>query len=121
MDHQGTMAQALLRKQRQYLAAERAITRAHVTALLGPNATQRAQLTVRLGLNFRVDTVPFIFGTRGAVMAKECLPFLRTLGIKTKGCEAILAAGVRAAISSAADMCHARMVAPKPPQAKTPK
>eukprot|EP00961_Rhodomonas_salina_P053968 724500-Rhodomonas_salina.1 len=66
MDHQRTMAQALLRKRRQYLVAERAIIRAQITVRLGPNASQRAQTTVRMGLDFRVDTVPFIFGTRGA-------------------------------------------------------
>eukprot|EP00961_Rhodomonas_salina_P057201 769144-Rhodomonas_salina.1 len=84
MDHQRTMAQALLRKQLQYLAAERAIITAQITVCLGPNASQRAQTTVRLGLDFRVDKVLFIFGTQGSVMAGECLPFLRTLSIKTK-------------------------------------
>eukprot|EP00961_Rhodomonas_salina_P098151 1320929-Rhodomonas_salina.1 len=59
MDHQCTMAQALLRKQLQYpgLAAERAIIREQITEHLGPNASQRAQTTERLGLDFCVDTV----------------------------------------------------------------
>eukprot|EP00961_Rhodomonas_salina_P211605 2857292-Rhodomonas_salina.1 len=68
MDHQRTMAQALLWKQRQYLAAEWAIIRAQITVRLGPNASQRVQTAVCLGLDIRVNTVPFIFGTLGAVM-----------------------------------------------------
>eukprot|EP00961_Rhodomonas_salina_P275277 3718943-Rhodomonas_salina.1 len=66
MDHQYTMAQILLLKQLQYLAAERDIIRAQVTVHLGPNASHRAQTTVCLGLDFSVDTVPLILGTRGA-------------------------------------------------------
>lgn len=99
-DHIHNMAEATTRKKRQYRAAEIAARRAET------NYTT-------------VDTIPLIFGVRGAVLANECGDLFKQLGLTWAQQQDVLAAGVRAAITGASDLCSARLSAPKPPQPKT--
>eukprot|EP00287_Rhodomonas_sp_CCMP768_P017794 CAMPEP_0202822118 /NCGR_PEP_ID=MMETSP1389-20130828/10846_1 /ASSEMBLY_ACC=CAM_ASM_000865 /TAXON_ID=302021 /ORGANISM="Rhodomonas sp., Strain CCMP768" /LENGTH=122 /DNA_ID=CAMNT_0049494981 /DNA_START=1 /DNA_END=366 /DNA_ORIENTATION=+ len=98
MDNPATMAKALRAKARQYRTAEDALERGQQLLPW----SQRKLTTV--------ITVPFIFGVRGAVMVEECLPLFQAMRLPKKIERRILAAGVRAAIAGACDMCHARLV-----------
>ena len=95
MDHEHTMLAALAAKRTQYVK-EMAALRCAQRALPREN-----RLTT-------IETLPFIFGARGAVRYSEAICSLNALGTPQKKHDTVLAAGVRAAITSCSDMCSAR-------------
>ena len=95
MDHEHTMLAALAAKKTQYVN-EMAALRCAQRALPREN-----RLTT-------IETLPFIFCARGAVRYSEAICSLNALGTPQKKHDTVLAAGVRAAITSCSDMCSAR-------------
>ena len=102
MDNPDNMSAALARKGHQYDAAVAALLRAQ---------TRRA--TRHSSHIAKVSTAPLIFGVRGTVMIDEARTALAGLGLKEAQLKRALAAGVRAAITAASDMCTARVAALK--------
>jgi hypothetical protein len=102
MDNPDNMAAALLRKGVQYDAAVAALQRA-----------QRSAAHKHSTRIHSVSTAPLIFGVRGVVMIDEARRALQELRLTEAKLKKALTAGVRAAISSASDMCTARAAALK--------
>ena len=100
MDNPDNMSAALERKGGQYNIAVEAARRAN--------------------LLYTVATAPLIFGVRGTVLLDEARDALIALGLPDGKLKKALAAGVRAAITAASDMCSARAAAlrclPKAPR-----
>ena len=102
MDNPDNMSAALARKGHQYDAAVAALRRAQ--------GRRRTRHATRIGC---VATAPLIFGVRGTVMIDEARTALGQLGLTEAQLKRALAAGVRAAITAASDMCTARAAALK--------
>ena len=96
MDHTHTMLAALDRKTHQYDEAIAAVQRAQEPLLL-------SKRTVRI-----VNTIPLVFGVRGAVAHAEAIEGLKWFKLSSAKMDRILAQGVRAAITGASDLCTTR-------------
>ena len=109
MDNPDNMSEALVNKGRQYEAAMAALRRAQNLRALRHSSRISA-----------VVTAPLIFGVRGTVMVNEAREVLSSLQLSEAQLRKVLAAGVRAAISAASDLCTARAAAlrclPKAPR-----
>ena len=109
MDNPDTMSEALDRKGHQYDAAVQALIKA-----------QRSRSTRHSSRIHSVTTAPLIFGVRGTVLLAEARESLGPLNLREAQLRKVLAAGVRAAITAASDLCTARAAAlrclPKAPR-----
>ena len=95
MDHAHSLKAAVERKEVQYAEAVSAFERA----------------SRHRGGNALAFCVPLVFGVRGSVAWETAMGALEWVDIKEAQREKVLAAGVRAAITAAADMCGARFAA----------
>ena len=102
MDNPDNIKEALARKGRQYATAMRALERA-----------QRRSATKHSTPIRVVTTAPLIFGVRGTVLINEARAALMPIGLTEGQLKRVLAAGVRAAITAASEMCTARSEALK--------
>jgi hypothetical protein len=109
MDNPDNMAAALEKKGQQYAAAMRALERA-----------QRCREMKHSTRILYISTAPLIFGVRGTVLFNEARASLMPFNLTEAKLKRVLAAGVRAAITAASDMCSARTAAlrslPKAPR-----
>lgn len=102
MDNPDNMLRALADKGEQYVEAVAALERA-----------QRRRATRHLPRIQSVSTAPLIFGVRGTVLMTTAREALHQLKLTEPQLKRVLAAGVRAAITAASNMCSARAAALK--------
>jgi hypothetical protein len=102
MDNPDNMSEALVKKGHQYDAAVKALVKAQSSRVL-KHSSRIASVT----------TAPLIFGVRGTVLLDEAREALRPLNLREAQLRKAMAAGVRAAITAASDMCSARAAAMK--------